>query len=228
MSKKKKDEATEDLNEVVAKKEESFEDNRIEIEKEDDKKSETEDTKEKSKKAGPEIDEITRLKQEYSELKDSMLRRAAEFENYKRRTEGEISELLKYAAEGFILKVLPVYSDLERALEHVDEANNISSVKEGYKMVFNNFKKVLEDQGVKKIEAKGNAFDFNLHEALMQQPSNDVPHHTVLEEIEPGFLYKDKVIKHAKVIVSQEIIKNDPLPEENEKTQAKADEKTEE
>lgn len=160
------------------------------------------------------LKKIEELEQEKLELKDSMLRRAAEFENYKRRTEKEQSALIKYASERFILGVLPVYNDLERSISHLDDENNIDALKEGLKLVFNNFKKILEENEIKKIEAKGSQFDFNLHEALMQQPSEDVPPHTVLEEIEPGYTYKDKVIKHAKVIVSQEVIK--PEPEETE------------
>ncbi len=209
----------------------STEDNKVEIEfenKSEPEKVEDKEEQELTDEIEEASEELNKIKKENNELKDSMLRRAAEFENYKRRTEGEISELLKYAAEGFILKVLSIYTDLERALEHIDEPNNIDSIKEGYKMVFSNFKKVLEEQGVKKMMAKGKEFDFNLHEALMQQPSEDVPHHTVLEEIEPGFMYKDKVIKHAKVIVSQEIIKNETDTKENKETQSTEEEKNEE
>lgn len=226
MSKKKKDLQNEELNDQAENKVDmTIDDNSVEIEFENKKEDDAAE-EEKAEEIEEASDEVNKLKQECNDLKDSMLRRAAEFENYKRRTENEISELLKYAAEGFILKVLPIYTDLERALEHIDEPNNIDSIKEGYKMVFNNFKKVLEEQGVKKIEAKGEEFDFNLHEALMQQPSADVPHHTVLDEIEPGFMYKDKVIKHAKVIVSQEIIKD--TPDAAEADQSNEEEKTEE
>lgn len=186
-------------------------------------------TKKEKKKAKASKDEnselikkIEELEKEKVELKDSMLRRAAEFENYKRRTEKEQSALMKYASEKFILSIIPVFNDLERSFSHIDDENNIEALKEGLKLVFSNFKKAFEDHDVKKIEAKGSQFDFNLHEALMQQPSEDVPPHTVLEEIEAGYTYKDKVIKHAKVIVSQEVIK--PEPEES-KEETKEEEK---
>jgi len=176
-----------------------------------EKETETENGKNKKKKSS-EKKEITKLKEKIKELerqiedlKDSLLRKAAEFENYKRRTENDQMNLLKYAAEGFIAKILPIYDDLERSLKHFDETGNSTAIKDGLQLVFKNFTKVLNEQGVKRIEAKGKPFDFNLHEALMQQPSADFPPHTVLEEIEPGYIYKDKVIKHSKVIVSQEV-----------------------
>ncbi|OGV88581.1 MAG: nucleotide exchange factor GrpE, partial [Melioribacter sp. RIFOXYB12_FULL_38_5] len=75
----------------------------------------------------------------------------------------------------------------------------------GLQLVFDKFNKTLDAQGVKKIEAKGQPFDVHFHEALMQQPVEGVAPHTVLDVIEPGYLYKDKVIRHAKVIVSAEL-----------------------
>ena len=152
---------------------------------------------------------------EIKDLKESLLRKAAEFENYKRRTENEQLNFMKYAAEAFIVNILPVYSDFERSLDHINDENNASSVKEGIKLLFQKFKKTMEDQGVKKIDAKGKPFDFNLHEALMQQPSEGVPAHTVLEVIEPGYMYKDKVIKHAKVVVSQELSQTENKEKDN-------------
>ncbi|MGE5399785.1 MAG: nucleotide exchange factor GrpE [Ignavibacteriales bacterium] len=149
-------------------------------------------------------EENERLAKEVADLKDKVLRRAAEFDNYKRRTENEQLNWLKYAAESFIIKVLPIYDDLERSLNHAKESNNIEALKEGLQMVLNKFSKVLDEQGVKKIEAKGLPFDFNFHEALLQQTAPGVAPHTVVEVVEPGYLYKDKVIRHAKVIVSDE------------------------
>ncbi len=148
---------------------------------------------------------IAELENESKDLKETLLRKAAEFENYKRRTENELQNFVKYASESFVLSVLPVYTDFERSMEHIDDEGNSASFKEGIKLLFQKFIKIMEDQGVKKIEAKGQPFDFNFHEALMQKPAEDVPAHTVLDVLEPGFMLKDKVIKHAKVIVSQEL-----------------------
>jgi len=149
--------------------------------------------------------ENDKLKNEIAELKDSLLRRLAEFENYKKRTEVYQSELLKYAAQSFIEKILQVYDDFERSLTHVEGAKDIEAIKAGMKLVFDKFTKTLTDQGISKIETKGKEFDVNLHDALLQQATDECEPNTVLSEVESGYMYKDKVIKHAKVIVSKEL-----------------------
>jgi molecular chaperone GrpE len=147
---------------------------------------------------------VETLQKELDEYKDKLLRKAAEFENFKRRTENDQLNLINYAAESFVLKVLPVYDDLERSLMHIEDENTLDAVKEGLKMVYNKFGKILEEQGIKKIDAKGKPFDVNFHEALMQQKAEGVAPHTVIEEVEAGYMYKDKVIRHSKVIVSDD------------------------
>jgi molecular chaperone GrpE len=159
---------------------------------------------EESKEDQSLADRVIELEAKNKELNDRLLRRLAEFENYKKRTEQDQLNILKYAAEPFILNVLSIYDDLERSLSHIDEENRQSLV-DGLKMIHDKFTKILGEQGVEKLKSKGEQFDFNLHEALMRQPSNDHPANTVVEEIEPGYIYKDKVIKHAKVIVSEEV-----------------------
>ncbi len=162
------------------------------------------------------LEKIAELEKQISELKDSLLRKAAEFENYKRRSENDQLNILKYAAESFIRSILPIFDDLERSLLHIDDENNFESIKKGLLFVFDKFEKVLESQGIKKIDAKGKPFDVQYHEALMQQQADGVAPHTVLDVIEPGYLYKDKVIKHAKVVVSADITPNDEHSPENE------------
>jgi len=149
-------------------------------------------------------DKTTQLEQEVVELKDKLLRKAAEFENYKRRTEIDQINLITFAAESFIQKLLPVIDDFERSLGHVDEAQDINAIKQGLKLIYDKLMKVLDEQGVKKIDAVGNPFDVDYHEALMQRPDDSVEPHTVVDEMEKGYTYKDKVIRHAKVIVSEE------------------------
>ncbi len=149
------------------------------------------------------LEEKKQLEEKINSLQDALLRKAAEFENYKRRTENDQLNLIKYAAESFILKILPIYDDLQRSVIHLGETS-FESVKEGLKLVLDKFNKTLDEQGIKKIETKGQEFDVEYHEALMQQPSDEFPPNTVLEEVDPGYIYKDKVIKHAKVIVSKE------------------------
>lgn len=193
--KDKKDEM-EELKENVA--EEKI-DNEIKTDQQDaDKQEERFETNEL-------IARIKELEEKNKELNDRLLRRLAEFENYKKRSENEKLSLLEYAAEKLLLKIIPVYDDLNRSLIHIDDEKNIQAVKDGLQMVLDKFTKVFDEIGVKKMETKGKEFDFNLHEALLQQPSKDIPANTIIDEVEPGYFYKDKVIKHAKVIVSQEV-----------------------
>lgn len=147
---------------------------------------------------------IEELEKESNEWKEKFLRKAAEFENYKRRTENDQLNLLNYAAESFIKKILPVVDDFERSLEHINDSNDYEKLKEGVQLIYNKLIKVLEEQGVKKIEAVGKPFDVEYHEALMQREDPSVPPHTVLDELEKGYMYRDKVIRHSKVVVSSE------------------------
>jgi len=155
------------------------------------------------------LEKISLLEKQHSELKDMLLRKAAEFENYKRRVENDQLNIINYAGEPIIRNILQIYDDLERSLAHIKDENSFESTKKGLQIVFEKFGKILGDQGIKKIEAKGEPFDVHLHEALMQRPDKDSAPHTVLEVIEPGYYYKDRVIRHAKVVVSVEPISND-------------------
>jgi len=152
---------------------------------------------------------IAELEVQLKEWQDKFLRKAAEFENYKRRTENDQFNLINYAAESFITKLLPVVDDFERSMEHIDNLENNKSVKEGIKLVYEKLLKLLNEQGVKKMQTKGEPFNVDFHDALMQRKDTSVPPHTVLEEVEAGYLYRDKVIRHAKVIVSEESSSDD-------------------
>lgn len=203
MSKQKKDKQEEKENKITENEEtidESIKENEDENEKLIDKSEE----------------KIAELEAQVKEWHDKFLRKAAEFENYKRRTENDQFNLINYAAESFIIKLLPVVDDFERTLQHIDDDNNIDAVKEGIKLVYEKLLKVLDEQGVKKMKVKGEPFNVDYHDALMQRKDDSVPPHTVLEEIEKGYIYRDKVIRHAKVIVSEETSSDDnQISEEN-------------
>lgn len=164
------------------------------------------------------LQRIEELENEIAELKDKLLRRAAEFENFKRRTENDQLNLLKYAAESFIIKLLPVIDDFERSLQHIDSSKDVDSIKQGLKLIYDKLMRVLDEQGVKKIESVGQPFDVNYHEALLQRKAEETAPHTVLDEIEKGYMYKDRVIRHAKVIVSEY---NEEQPGENSDSENK-------
>lgn len=169
------------------------------------KEEQTKKVKKSVKKDEKSSGELEKLKTENAELKDTLLRKVAEFENYKRRTDNEQANLLKYTGEHIIVSLLPVIDDFERSLKHIKDAKDINTVYDGLKIVFDKLIKTLNEQGISKIEAVGKEFDVDYHEAIMQRKEEGAKPHTVLEEIETGYLYKDRVIRHSKVIVSEDI-----------------------
>lgn len=144
---------------------------------------------------------IAELENQIKELKDRYLRKAAEFDNFKKRTNAEKTEFFAYANEKLISDLLPVLDDFDRILKLYDREHDTESFKKGVELVYDKFKKTLEKQGLKEIDSKLKEFDVNLHEAVMQQPSEAEPN-TVLDTVEKGYFLKDKVLRHAKVIVS--------------------------
>ena len=150
------------------------------------------------------VEKVKALELEINQYKELALRKAAEFENYKRRTENDQLNLLKYAAESVIIKLLSTVDDLERSLAHMTDESDVDKIKEGIQLVYNKLIKTLDEQGVKKIESIGKPFSVEFHEALMQRADDSVPAHTVIDELETGYIYKDRVIRHAKVIVSED------------------------
>lgn len=168
-------------------------------------------------------EKIAELEAQVKEWHDKFLRKAAEFENFKRRTENDQFNLINYAAESFITKLLPVIDDFERSLQHIDNDSSVDAVKEGIKLVYEKLLKVLDEQGVKKMKVKGEPFNVDYHDALMQRKDNSVPPHTILEEIEKGYLYRDKVIRHAKVIVSEETSSDEGQISDAESTDSSAE-----
>ncbi len=202
MTKNKKDKQQDEQNQPV----EQEENNSGTIEKNEDSEVNA-NAKEEEK--------IAELESQIKDVQDKLLRKAAEFENYKRRTENDQFNIINYAAESFIIKLLPVVDDFERSMEHIDDIDNSKAVKEGLKLVYDKLLKVLNEQGVKKMQTKGEPFNVEYHDALMQRKDDSVPSHTVLEEVESGYLYRDKVIRHAKVIVSEESTDDNKLSGES-------------
>ncbi len=142
------------------------------------------------------------LQKQVEQYKDLLQRKAAEFDNYKRRTENEMAAIVKYAHEDVIEDLLPVLDDFERSLKHSRESKDYEALQKGIELIYQKLKKALENRGLKSFETVGKEFDVNLHDALMQLPKADVPHQTVLEEVQKGYMLNDKVIRHAKVVVS--------------------------
>jgi molecular chaperone GrpE len=151
----------------------------------------------------PEVptDAQSKVEEELSEMKDKYLRLYSEFDNFRRRTSKERLELLKTANEDMIVALLPVMDDMERAKQATENATDINAVKEGLNLVFNKLSNVLQQKGLKAMEAVGQPFDADLHEAITQTPAGDDMKGKVVDEVEKGYSLNDKVIRFAKVII---------------------------
>lgn len=156
-----------------------------------------------SAKAEPEVElsEEEKLKFKVSELNDKFLRLYAEFDNYKKRTATERLELMKTAGKDVIVSLLPVLDDFDRALQVMETATEINSVKEGVQLVRNKFNKTLEQRGLKEMNSMGDEFNSDIQEAVTSIPAAEEMKGKVVEVLEKGYLLNDKVIRFAKVIV---------------------------
>jgi molecular chaperone GrpE len=135
------------------------------------------------------------------QLRDQLLRTMADMENMRRRHRQEQQTTIQFANEGLLKEILPIFDDFNRSVEAGGKSRDFDSFYSGVQMITGKLQKALEKLNVRKIETVGAPFDFNLHEAIMRQPS-DKPEDTILMEVEPGYIYGDRVIRHAKVIVS--------------------------
>ncbi|UXX80262.1 nucleotide exchange factor GrpE [Reichenbachiella carrageenanivorans] len=160
---------------------------------------ENEETKEEPKE---ELSAEEKLQAEVSESKDKYLRLYSEFENFRRRTSKEKLELISSANESLLQALLPVLDDFERAEQSITEEADIKSVKEGVDLIYNKFKSILEQKGIKKIEAdKGSEFDVEYHEAITQIPAPEESlKGKIVDVVEKGYQLNDKVIRFAKVV----------------------------
>lgn len=142
------------------------------------------------------------LAAEVAEFKDKYLRLYSEFDNFRKRTMKEKSEFFQTANKDMILEIIPILDDFERAISSNEKADDITVVKEGFKLLFDKFSKTLERKGVKVMEAQGAEFDTELHEAITQipAPSEDLKG-KVVDVIEKGYHLGDKVIRYAKVVI---------------------------
>lgn len=145
---------------------------------------------------------ITEFEKQVQNYIDLYMRTAAEFDNYKKRTDNERADFYNYAGEKVLGEMLPVLDDFDRTMDSFEKSHDKDALKKGIDIVYEKFKNVLLKQGVKEMDSDGKKFDVNLHEAILQQPDPDKEPETILTTVEKGYNYKDKVLRHAKVVVS--------------------------
>lgn len=148
--------------------------------------------------------EIASMKQELSEAHDQLLRKAAEFENMKKRTERERVQIFELSRAEALKEFLPINDDLKRTLDAADINNVDDKFLDGVKLVASKFDEVLSKYGVERIDEVNVPFNVDLHDAMLKQKAEtEVEPNTVLAILEPGYKMNDRVIRHAKVIVSE-------------------------
>lgn len=136
------------------------------------------------------------------ELQDRLKRQMAEFDNFRKRTEKEKSAMYEVGARDIIEKILPVVDNFERALAAVPEDVKESSFAEGVEKIYKQFMKTLEDAGVEAIEAKGQQFDPNLHNAVMHIEDEAYGENEISQELQKGYKYRGTVVRHSMVQVA--------------------------
>jgi len=145
-------------------------------------------------------EKLQELGEKLAETNDKYVRLYSEYENYRKRTTAEKAELIINGGKDTIKAILPVVDDMERALQAMSDEE---SAKEGVQLIYNKLMNILGQKGLKPIEAKGEKFDENLHEAITQFPAADESQKgTVVDVVEKGYYLNDKVLRYAKVVVA--------------------------
>ena len=176
------------------------EDTDKEAEVETQEEAENQDESENSEEKDP----LEKAQDEIAELKNQLLYKVAEFENYRKRTLKERAELILNGGEKFITSILPVLDDMERAIENGAKTDDPEVLREGMSLIYQKFMKTLESQGVSKIDTVDADFDTDVHEAVAMVPGmGDDKKGKVIDCLQQGYKLNDKVIRHAKVAVGQ-------------------------
>ncbi len=154
--------------------------------------------------SNPELnDEQDKLQNELEEQKDKYLRLSAEFDNYKRRTYKEKTELIQTAGKDIISSLLEVMDDFDRAEKQMEKIADAEQLKAGTKLVVNKFRNILQQKGVKIMDSLHSDFDVEKHEAISEMEAGDNLKGKVVEEVEKGYYLNDKLIRFAKVVVGK-------------------------
>lgn len=165
---------------------------------------ESQDACNETSSQGESVETVETLKAELETLKDKYLRTVAEFDNYKKRTLKEKTELILNGSEKTVTTFLPILDDMERAIANAGKSTDITAVEEGWELIYNKFIKQLDSIGVKKIETNDADFDVDYHEAVAMVPGmGDDKKGKVIDCVQTGYTLNDKVIRHAKVAVGQ-------------------------
>ena len=146
--------------------------------------------------------EINEWQEKYENLNNQYLRLAADFDNYRKRQASERESLLKYGAESTLKKLIEVLDNFDRGAKALEKIDDCEKAKECFNMAYKNFNDVLNKIGLETINAEGQEFDPNLHEAVMQTPTGEKPENTIIAELQKGYKLGDKVLRPTLVNVA--------------------------
>ena len=176
--------------------------NTSETEKSGEEAEEEKKTSKKEKKFSKKKDKnIEKLEEKIADLEDKRVRQLAEFENFRKRSEKEKSQMFEVGAKSVIEKILPVMDNFERGLQAVPEEEKDAPFVQGVEMVYKQMLTAFDEIGVKPIEAVGEVFDPNLHNAVMAVDDDSLESGTISEELQKGYMYKESVVRHSMVKV---------------------------
>lgn len=158
-----------------------------------------------------ETNELEQLKKQLAEKEkiiqdytNHLKRLQAEFENYIKRTDKERCDLQEFVKQKLILKLLIIVDQFRSALEQLKQHQQVpEEFTKGVEMIFNNFHKVIEEEGVREIVCKGKALDPYKHEVMLQINTDEYPENTIVDELQKGYMFNDKVLRYAKVSISK-------------------------
>lgn len=149
-------------------------------------------------------DELKQCTDKTAELQDKYLRLSAEFDNYRKRTHKEKTELIKTASDDLLKQIIPVVDDFERGLAAVNNSVDLEAIKQGMNLIYGRFKEFLQQQGIREIESINQDFNTDFHEAVTKIPVADESlRGKVVDVIEKGYYLHDKVIRYPKVVIGE-------------------------
>jgi molecular chaperone GrpE len=158
----------------------------------------------------PELSPLDAARAEAARLKEQWMRVAADFDNFRKRTRRDIEDARKAGREELLKELLPVFDNLERAMQSATRAQDVKAVADGLSMVSKQFVDVLGRVGIAKVKTTGSVFDPAIHEAIQQVETDEHPAGTVVAEIQPGYVHGERLVRAAMVVVAKPKAAGDP------------------
>lgn len=167
------------------------------------RKKETEKKTSEIKMTGEEFDELKKKAEERDEYYNKWLKVHAEYDNTRKRIEKEKFDHMKFANEDIVSQLFPIVDNFDMAFEAMEKAEDKAAVMDGIKLVQKEFHRILEDNGVKRIETRGKQFDPNVHEAVLAVETGEYPDGEIIEEVRAGYMLNDRLLRPAQVKVAK-------------------------